>query len=89
MSRGADNTRRNICIYRIYRYKKNEIESICAHWKKNALSFFLNASVLEQDCNVTTVYLQAVFDPAENVLQHFRKYFCVKHFQNIFRGGYM
>jgi len=30
--------------------------------------------------HVTTVYLQAVFDPAKNVLQYFCKCFSVKHF---------
>jgi len=30
--------------------------------------------------HVTTVYLQAVFDPANNVLRHFCKCFSVKHF---------
>jgi len=33
--------------------------------------------------HVTTVYLQAVFDRAKNVLQHFCKCFSVKHFKNI------
>ena len=38
--------------------------------------------------HVATVYLQAVFDPAKNVLQYFCKCFSVKHFKNILRGGY-
>jgi len=33
--------------------------------------------------HVTTVYFRAVFDPAKNVLQHFCKFFSVKHFKNI------
>ena len=48
MSRGADNTRINICIYR---YKKRNRINLCQmHIGKNVLSFFLNASMLEQDC---------------------------------------
>jgi len=39
--------------------------------------------------HVTTFYLQAVFDPAKNVLQRFCKCFSVKHFRNIFRGDYV
>jgi len=50
-----------------------------SHGKSTALKHFCKCFIL----HVTTVYLQAVFDPAKNVLQLFCKCFRVKHLKNI------
>jgi len=61
--------RQNIC--------KNVLEPREVEGSKTFLQMFYVT------CNHSTVYLQAVFDPAKNVLQHLCKRFRVKHFENI------
>jgi len=57
--------------------KIKHLQNICKNvLEPTALKRFYKCFILR----VTTVYLQAVFDPAKNVLRHFCKRFSVKHF---------